>query len=119
VTANFEMRPARWAAVAIAALAVALVLPVGALGADDCTAAGSDPTAAQYCNSNQQAAAEENARETQVAAASSGGGGEGGEGGGVLPFTGADLLSLAAVAAAFVAIGLALRRLATARPEAD
>jgi hypothetical protein len=120
VTANFKIGPAFGVGVAIAALAAALALPAGA-AANDCAGAGSDPTAAQYCNSNQNVAptsTEEGGSESQVAAASGGGGG-GGEGGGSLPFTGTDLLALAAVAAAFMAIGLALKRLATARPGTD
>jgi hypothetical protein len=116
----------RAAVVLGAALAAILFLPMQALAANDCAAAPTDPTAAQYCNSTENAVSPvgEEASQPTAAAATESGGGPGGDGNGVstastsgsLPFTGADLLVLLAVAFVFGAIGLALRRLSSARP---
>jgi hypothetical protein len=140
-----ELKPMfRAAIVAAAALGVILIAPGYALAARDCAAANYDPTAAQYCNPTQNAVdpvAEESASKPKVAAVMGGEGSSsavaeesaskpkvaavmGGEGpssggGGSLPFTGADLLALVAVASAFLAIGLALRQLSSSRPGAD
>lgn len=119
-----DMRSTLRAAMALAALALVLVLPVEAGAATDCAAAESDPTAAQYCTtpevqvegeqgeSSTPPPAEEPAEsEVQGESAES----VAGTSGGTLPFTGEDLLALAAVAAALVAIGLALQRLSKGR----
>lgn len=109
------------AAAPVVALAlVALLLPLPALAASDCTDAASDPTAAQYCTAPEA----EGAGETDGVAVAGGGDASGPPAGaetagasaeaGTLPFTGTDLLALAAVAAAFLAISLALRRLSGA-----
>lgn len=90
-----------WAAVFVAAaLVVVMAMPAQALAQN----ANSDPTAAQYAK--------------PALAVSNEGGGGGGAGGpsggdGTLPFTGLDLVALAAVAVALTATGLALRRLET------
>jgi hypothetical protein len=81
---------------------------VRAAADSDCAAAGTDPTAAQYCTQT----------ETETVS-DPGSGPSASAGGGSLPFTGTDLLALGAVAAAFLAISLALRRLSTAGPRAD
>jgi hypothetical protein len=106
-------------------LALMLAVPGPVLAANDCSSAATDPTAAQYCNPTEGAVkpiAEEHSEATPPAAIA--GEGPGPDGGGAvkseavsgLPFTGADLLALLAVASAFVAIGFALRRLSSARP---
>jgi hypothetical protein len=135
VDGTVEIKPMSRATLFVAAaLVVVFAFPVNALAARDCTDAHSDPTAAQYCNSTQNAvaplgekkAAEEKGSEAKVAAVmgsegpSSGSGSSSSSGGGSsLPFTGADLLVLAAIAAALLAVGLALRQLSSARPGAD
>jgi hypothetical protein len=117
-----------------AVLAALLVLPGHALAANDCSNAATDPTAAQYCNPTKNAVkpvSEEATRETETSegaaplASSGEGPGSSGEAkptstvSSSLPFTGTDLLALLAVASAFVAIGLALRRLSSVRPGSD
>jgi hypothetical protein len=117
-----DIKSTFYAAMAVAVLAMALVLPTQAVAETECVEAGSDPTAAQYCTSIEipppttivTPPAEvveveaESAESTQEVAGTSSGS---------LPFTGADLLVLAAVAAAFVAIGLALQRLSRAKTD--
>jgi len=117
VTRAIETKPVV-RVVPLVALAVILLLPAQAAGRDDCAAAGSDPTAAQYCT---QYETEEVAESGSGSIGSSANGelASASAGGGSLPFTGTDLLALGAVAAAFMAISLALRRLSTARPGAD
>jgi hypothetical protein len=129
------------AVVVIAVFAALLAIPLPASAAGSCAEAGSDPTAAQYCStptvprgeSEVKAVSESSAEseseaesESQGAAGASGESGSGSGGGsegaaatsGSLPFTGADLLVLAAMAAALLAIGVALRRMSRAAPEA-
>lgn len=126
-TVDINIKLTLYTVAALAALAVAFVLPTQALAGSDCAAAGSDPTAAQYCTEEpptEESPAVEPA-ETEVATEvaespppeeSTGEvAGVSGESGS-LPFTGADLLALAAVACAFICIGLALQRLSTAKP---
>lgn len=117
------------AAVAAAALAfaVATVAPSFALAENDCTAVLQDPTAAQYCNptGNANAPAGESEEGSSSLPVSSGDGdptadaqaASAGAAGGSLPFTGADLLALVAVALVLLAVGLTLRWLSTARPD--
>ncbi len=120
-------------AVAAAALAVVLIVPTQSQAANDCAAAGSDPTAAQYCPpAPPQPIEEEHERCTENAAGETGSSTNSGNssecqeevpvsvsetpstpssGGGTLPFTGMDVLALLAVAGAFIAVGIALQRL--------
>lgn len=101
-----EPKPTLAAVLLIVALAIACVVPAQALAANDCAAAGSDPTAAQYCSST----------EVQTSTPPSAPpGGDGTATGGSLPFTGTDLVSLAAVAVALISMGLAFQRLSTAK----
>jgi hypothetical protein len=87
----------------------ALALPTAAL------AAGSDPTTKQYANSLTGA---QNAAGGSHGASNTGSGsvaGESGSGGGAiggLPFTGTDLVALAAVALCLIGTGLVFQRLA-------
>lgn len=129
MTGTVDIKRVLGAAMAAAALVVVLLIPGYAQAADDCSSAGSDPTAAQYCppteptseeseecdegnggNSGSNTSGsgceeqEAEAEAVPVAESSSGGGGS-------LPFTGADLFALVAVAAAFIAVGVALQRL--------
>ncbi len=119
------------AAMAAAALLVVLAIPHQAKAATDCSAAGSDPTAAQYCpptepeeecNENGSGAnsgngsnsgSSEECRETSAAATSSPSSpsGTAAAEGGTLPFTGSDVPALLAIAAALIAGGLGIRRL--------
>lgn len=129
-----DIRSALRAALAIAAFAILLSVPAAQAAENECAAAGSDPTAAQYCttpeievesetasggggggNNNTPTSTTTPVAETEVqpAAAES----VAGTSGGSLPFTGEDLLALGAVAAAFVAVGLALQRLSRGRAE--
>jgi hypothetical protein len=117
-----------------AALIAVLALPIPAWAANDCVNAAADPTAAQYCNPTQNAvsgageersqAGEERSQAT-VPVAQEGGGGPGpgaeptASSPGSLPFTGSDLLVLAAVAIGFAAIGLTLRQVSGSRPSAE
>jgi hypothetical protein len=137
VSGTVDIKPTLFSAIVIAALAVAFVLPVQALAANDCASAGSDPTAAQYCSEPppeetpppesppppereveviHEASPPPPEREVIVepAEGSSDVAGVSTESGS-LPFTGADLLALAAVACAFICIGLALKRMSTGR----
>jgi len=109
VSATFEIKPALRAGVAIVALVVALVLPTQALATNNCGSAGSDPTAAQYCTSTDVPVSNVSSPVHGEATAASTGGS--------LPFTGTDLLALAAIACAFVAIGLALQRLSAGKAD--
>lgn len=127
MSSTVDIKLALYTAVAVAALAVAFILPAQALAGSDCESAGSDPTAAQYCSEPPPPIEEEApVEESEVAAEvtevtpppeeSTGGVAGVSEESGSLPFTGADLLALAAVACAFICIGLALQRLSTAKP---
>lgn len=115
------------AVIASAALVAAFVLPAQAFAADgDCSNAGSDPTAAQYCsvegvqtgggeNSPDGQSEAQDTEGTQAASTSpvetSATTSADTSGQGSLPFTGLDVGILALVAAILVGTGLALRRL--------
>lgn len=116
MTANKEIRIGVRAAIAIAMLAAAFVLPTQASAA---SCSNSDPTAAQYCSS--EVVTEETpptsptttstpestpatAASTPAPAAASSGS---------LPFTGLDLAALIAAAAVLTGTGLALRRISS------
>jgi hypothetical protein len=131
VSTIVDIKQALFAAIAIAVLSVAIVFPAQTLAASDCGSAGSDPTAAQYCPEEppEEPTPEPPAPESEeassppppeitVAPESSESSNEVAgvsEESGSLPFTGADLLVLAAVACAFICIGLALQRLSAAK----
>jgi hypothetical protein len=124
---------------ATAILAVVLAIPAQALAAADCSAAGSDPTAAQYCPPTPPPPppAEEKCSEGGSGNGTSNAGGSGSESGstheceesvasstpappaesGTLPFTGTDVLALFAAAAALIAVGVAVQRLSRTKPE--
>ncbi len=112
-------------ALVLGVVAAVVALPAQAMAKEDCSNAGNDPTAAQYCSvagvqgsggegngpvgGESEPAAEEPVAavvetEAAVPAATT-------TGGSTLPFTGLDVGILAAVAAALVATGLVLRRL--------
>lgn len=115
------------AVIAIAALAAAFVLPAQAFAAEgDCSNAGSDPTAAQYCSvEGVQTGGGENspggqseAQETEGTQSASAAPVESSatepvdtSGQGSLPFTGLDVGILALVAVILLGTGLTLRRL--------
>ncbi len=83
------------------AVTAALALPAQAIASDNCST--TDPTDSQYC--------------TPTKVISNGGGGASGSvsvagaSGSSLPFTGLDVISLLAIAAALTGAGLVLRRL--------
>lgn len=91
------------AAIAIAMLAAAFVLPAQAV-ADSCANAGNDPTAAQYCHEEPvpPTPSPPSPPAPEPPAPS-----------GSLPFTGLDLAALIAVAAVLTGTGLALRRISS------
>lgn len=126
----------------LALFAAALLIPAGASAAEDCVDIDSDPTAAQYCpeeedprqseGESQTGGERETAGVEDVGATSPravGGSPGGGDGepssevaaasassdGGFLPFTGAEMLGLGAVAVVLLALGLAVRRLGAMR----
>ncbi|MEX2108294.1 MAG: hypothetical protein WD827_05365 [Solirubrobacterales bacterium] len=132
MSGTVDIKPTLFAALAIATLAVVFVLPVQALAASDCASAGSDPTAAQYCSEPppEEPPPEEPPPEREVEVInesspppekeviyenSGGVAGVSDESSGSLPFTGVDLLALAAVACAFICIGLALQRMSSTK----
>jgi hypothetical protein len=92
---------------------LALIVVVAALFVGPSTALAQDalsnPSAAQYEPQSQVQGTTTTGSQTPVAAVSSGNGG----GTGTLPFTGMDVVVLAAVALALVGTGVALRRLST------
>ncbi len=125
------------AVMAAATLAVVLAVPMRAHAATDCSAAGSDPTASQYCPPNETPKECEEGNQngssgnSPISGSNSGNGANSEEcshseesassgtesasaGGGTLPFTGVDVLALLAVAGAFIAVGVALQRLSKA-----
>ena len=104
----------RWIACLMAAIG-AVALPAAALAADS-GRAGTDPTTSQYSNSLTGA---ENSAGGKDNATDPGSGGVAGESGsssgaaiGGLPFTGTDLVALAAVAICLLSTGLVFQRLA-------
>jgi uncharacterized low-complexity protein len=133
------------AAMAAAALVVVLAVPYKAQAASDCSSAGSDPTAAQYCPPTEPK--EKECTEGGSGNSGSNSGNSGSESceevtpappspappapapepepepepapaeGGSLPFTGDDVPALLAIAAVFIAAGVALQRLS--RPKAE
>ena len=131
MSGTVDIRRVLLAVMAAATLAVVLAVPMHANAAGDCSAAGTDPTAAQYCPPTEpvteagegsptepvteagegpttEPVAEAGEEESSVASsATESPPSEGGS----LPFTGSDVLALLAVAAAFIAVGLALQRL--------
>jgi hypothetical protein len=116
VTGTSDIKTGLRAVIAIAVLAAALVLPAQAFSQNDCSNAGSDPTAAQYCppsdvqvggtntqnNANAPSSAAAPSGTASVAASTDSGS---------LPFTGLDVGILLLVAAVLSGTGLALRRL--------
>jgi hypothetical protein len=99
-------------AMALAVLAAAFALPAQAFAQSDCSNAGSDPTAAQYCSpSGIQTGSSTPSHTSVVSDVSSEATASNSGGGGSLPFTGFDVIALLAVAAALAIIGLALRSL--------
>lgn len=96
------------ALVAVAALLVALALPLQA------SAQSSDPTAAQYapptCTSFGGGSSQSGSIACQDIVS-------GGGGGGSLPFTGMDIVPLAAIAIALAGAGLVIRRVGTGGSE--
>jgi hypothetical protein len=118
VTGTSDIKTGLRAVIAIAVLAAALVLPAQAFSQNDCSNAGSDPTAAQYCppsdvqvggtntqdnaNANAPSSAAAPSGTASVAASTDSGS---------LPFTGLDVGILLLVAAVLTGTGLALRRL--------
>lgn len=144
MSGTVDIKRALYAVMAAAALVVVLAVPYKAQAASNCSSKGSDPTAAQYCPPTEPK--EESHKEctegTSGNSANSGnsgtnsGSGSGSEncststssptppapaaasaGGGSLPFTGNDVPVLLAIAAAFIAAGVALQRLS--RPKAE
>jgi hypothetical protein len=111
VTATSEFRIGLRAAIGIAVLAAAFLLPSQAF-ADSCSNAGSDPTAAQYCSSevviHESPSTPTPSSGTEAVSASSA------PTSGSLPFTGLDLAALIAAAAVLTGTGLALRRISKA-----
>lgn len=119
----------------IAVFALACILPAHASATATCKSAGVDPTAAQYCSPTQVPPAEEAAGESEGVHAAGGSGGSpsppsgyeapessaqgvaAASASGSLPFTGADLLALVAVAAALLAVGIAFSRLSRAKAD--
>jgi hypothetical protein len=111
---------------ALAAVVAVFALPAQAMANENCSNAGNDPTAAQYCsvagvhtkggesNSGGPSGGEtEPAAEEPVVEAvnSESAPSEASESSGTLPFTGLDVGILAAVAVALTGTGLVLRRL--------
>ena len=92
---------------------LALIVVVGALLAGPATSMAQDalsnPSAAQYEPQSQVQGTTTTGSNSVAANTSSGGGGSTG----TLPFTGLDVMVLAAVALALVGTGVALRRLST------
>ncbi len=134
MSGTVDIRRVLLAVMATAALVVVLAAPNQAEAANDCAAAGTDPTAAQYCPPTEpqdeclegedrngdgkltgSECVEEEATPPPPSAAPPP------EGtiseGGTLPFTGSDVLALLAVASAFIAVGMALQRLSRTRME--
>ncbi len=114
MTGAINIRTGLRAAMGIAVLASALMLPAQALAQQNCSNVQSDPTAAQYCpqsavlasnaGSPSGTAGTSNTPSSTVNVASTSGSGS-------LPFTGLDVGVLVAVAAALTGTGLVLRRL--------
>lgn len=146
MSGTVDIRRVLLAVMAAATLAVVLAVPQ-AQAANDCSAAGTDPTAAQYCPPTEPKEKEctegedkngdgkvvgsectESQNECAEGVDSNGDGKLTGSEcqeaassptppagtvseGGTLPFTGTDVIALLAIAAAFIAVGLALQRL--------
>ena len=125
VTGTHQKKSGLRLVLALAALVALLAIPSQAMAKENCSRAGSDPSAAQYCSvAGVQAKGGENsggpsgesqpaAEEPVVQAVSAGpvAATATPESSGPLPFTGLDVGILAAVAAALVGTGLVLRRL--------
>ncbi|HEY5052172.1 MAG TPA: hypothetical protein VII45_02065 [Solirubrobacterales bacterium] len=99
--AKKEMKIGVRAAIAIAMLAAAFVLPTHAF-ATSCANAGNDPTARQYCTPPEPPPVTPPSSPPASPPASPPGS---------LPFTGLDLAALVAAAAVLTGTGLALRRI--------
>lgn len=84
------------------AVTAALALPAQAIASDNCST--SDPTASQYCPPTKVIGSGSASGSAAVQGASTSGSGS-------LPFTGLDVISLLAIAAALTGAGLVLRRL--------
>jgi hypothetical protein len=119
VTGKRKIEKSLRAVLTAAVVAGALVLPAQATAKSDCSNAGSDPTAAQYCSggatggentgnsgNNGETKAVSETSPTAPATVETGSGS--------LPFTGLDVGILALVAAGLVGAGLLLRRLTAA-----
>lgn len=125
VTGTHQIKSGLRLVLGLAALMALFAMPTQALANENCSHAGNDPTAAQYCSvagvhakggensggpsGETQPAAEEPvvaavSDESVPATAAS-------ESSGTLPFTGLDVGILVAVAAALVGTGFVLRRL--------
>ncbi len=111
MTSTRNIRTGLRAAIAVAALVAAFVLPAQALATTDCSNVGSDPTQAQYCSPTNGGGGNQGTSTTASVPSSSGTAGVSTSSGGSLPFTGLDLAALLAVAGALTAAGFALRRL--------
>ncbi len=118
MTGTSDIKTGLRAVIAIAVLAAALVLPAQAFAQNDCSNAGSDPTAAQYCSpseiqtENRSAASNPTSSSTSPVSAPSGTAAvAASDDSGSLPFTGFDVGILLLVAAMLTGTGLALRRL--------
>jgi hypothetical protein len=125
------------AVMAAAALVVVLAVPYQAQAASDCSSAGSDPTAAQYCpptepqeeekkecsegNSGNSGNSEDCSETAPVTSSSNttptSSASPATSEGGSLPFTGEEIPMLLAIAAAFIGAGIVLQRLS--RPKAE
>lgn len=110
MTATNEFKIGVRAAIAIAALAAAFVLPAHAF-ADDCSSSGSDPTAAQYCAAEVVETPPPSATTTTTVPADTSEVAAETASSGSLPFTGLDLAALIVAAAVLTGTGLALRRI--------
>jgi hypothetical protein len=129
MSGTVDIKRALLAVMAAAALVVVLAVP-SAQAADDCSAAGTDPTAAQYCPPTEPECVEngaggspstgtnsENCEEAPPPPVPPSSPPSSASSGGSLPFTGADVIALLAVAAGFIAVGLALQRLSRSDAE--
>jgi hypothetical protein len=133
VTGTHKFKPGLHLVLALTAMVAAFAVPTQAMANENCSNAGNDPTAAQYCSvagvqgnggegnnsgpsggENKPAAAEEpvvEAVESEGSTASPAESTASPAESGTLPFTGLDLGILAVAAAALVGTGLLLRRL--------
>lgn len=88
---------------ATAAVLAAFAFPAQAFASESCAAVGSDPTESQYCPPT----------EVTTLGGASGSAARSASASGSLPFTGFDVVSLLAIAAALTGTGLVVRRLSS------